>query len=131
MSTPAELGGALYQWVAMPMGLANSSAAFQRTIDHVLGGLHKFCAAYVDDIVIFSQTMEEHIGHVREVMDRLKEHAIVPKSSKAQMMQTCIELLGHMVTGATDNRPTSVAPQSKKIDTVAQWPVPKSAAHVR
>ena len=46
-------------------------------------------------------------------------------------MQTCVELLGHMVTGATDNRPTSVAPQSKKIDTVAQWPVPKSAAHVR
>ncbi len=121
----------LYQYKVLPMGLVNAPATFQRTMDHVLRGLEHICAAYVDDIVVFSRTEEEHVGHVEMVLQRLRDNRIVPKQSKVQLAKTSVQLLGHTVVGATAERPTCVAPQAEKLATIRDWPVPACVADVR
>ena len=63
----------LYQFNVMPFGLSGASATFQRMMDGLLRGLESFTSAYIDDIIIFSETWEDHIKHVREVLERLRK----------------------------------------------------------
>ena len=71
----------LFEFVRMPFGLRNAAQTFQRFIDQVLRGLH--CTyAYIDDVLIFSQTAEEHVNHVRQVLQRLHDHGVVINPAK-------------------------------------------------
>ena len=62
-----------YQFVTMPFGLVSAPSTFQRLMDHVLHGLHSFSTAYLDDILICSDTWEEHVQHLTKVFGRLRE----------------------------------------------------------
>jgi hypothetical protein len=67
----------LYEFLVMPFGLKNAPAVFQRLIQKVLNGLNpeggkQFVVAYLDDILIFSETLQDHLTHLRKVIDRLK-----------------------------------------------------------
>ena len=65
--------GKSYVWKRMPMGIKNSAATFQRVIDEVLGELKHICIAnYIDDCVIYSRTFEQHVEHIKLVLDKLK-----------------------------------------------------------
>ena len=62
----------LYEFNVMPFGLCNAPATFQRLMETILAGLtRKICMVYIDDILIFSRTFEEHLSHLEQVMDRL------------------------------------------------------------
>ena len=61
----------LYEFRVMPFGLCNAPATFQRLMQKVLAGL-PFCSVYVDDIIVFSDTWEEHMEHLRKVFARLR-----------------------------------------------------------
>jgi len=60
-----------FQWRYMPFGLRNARASFSRLVSKLLIGLDTFCAAYLDDIIIFSDTCEEHLSHLRTVLSRI------------------------------------------------------------
>lgn len=89
----------LYKWVVMPMGLTNSPATHQSRIEEVLGELvNVTCVVYIDDIVIFSDSVEEHEAHVREVMNRMQRERLYCSLKKTQLFRSETEFLGHKIS---------------------------------
>ena len=78
----------LYQFRVMPFGLCNAPGTFQRLMEHVLAGLHwTSCLVYLDDIIIFSQSIADHLQKLREVFVRLQGAGLKIKPSKCSIMQ--------------------------------------------
>jgi hypothetical protein len=80
---------------------------------------------YLDDILIFSKTPEQHIEHLKYVLDTLRRHDYYAKLIKCAFGQTELEFLGHIV-GAE-----GIKVDPRKTETVRQWPTPKNVSHVR
>lgn len=94
----------LYQFNVMPFGLQGAPATFQRLMDRVLRGLDEFAAAYLDDVVVFSSTWKEHLDHLRQVMERLRDAEVTVKCQFG--MDHCV-YLGHVVgSGEVSPEPT-------------------------
>ena len=66
----------------MPIGLMNAPASFQRAMDKALAGQENSSATYIDDIVVFSETREDHLGHVRAVLEALKWNGMTANPDK-------------------------------------------------
>jgi hypothetical protein len=67
----------LYEWVRIPFGLTNAPASFQRFMEGCLGDLRdQICISYLDDIIIFSKSFQEHVKHVRLVLQKLQQHGV-------------------------------------------------------
>lgn len=73
-----------FEFNVMPFGLCGAPATFQRMMDSVTHGMEGYAAAYIDDLVIYSMTWEEHLAHVEEVMTRLRTAGLTVKPSKCQ-----------------------------------------------
>ena len=86
-----------YHFTVMPFGLANAPATFQRTMDSLLQDHQEFCRAYLDDIVIWSSTLEEHVQHVTTILQKLADENFYAKLSKCTFAQTEIEYCGFIV----------------------------------
>ena len=96
--TTLDLASGLYEFTVMPFGLCNASATFQRLMETVLAGLvRKTCMVYIDDILVFSKTFEEHLTHL-QVFDRLRHASLLLKPKKCAFAQPKVEYLGHVVT---------------------------------
>ena len=87
-----------YEFNMVPFGLAQAPAYFQALINKVLKGLHKFAVTYLDDIIIFSKTEEEHLEHLKIIFQRLKEAGLKLKQSKCDFMKRQIQYLGHLIS---------------------------------
>jgi Reverse transcriptase (RNA-dependent DNA polymerase) len=86
----------LWEYTVMPFGLTNAPATFQAYINKALEGLLDItCVAYMDDICIFSDSVEEHAKHVREVLDRLRKAGLYVKLSKCEFDKKEIAFLGY------------------------------------
>ena len=81
----------------MPFGLVNAPPTFQRLMDSVLGGLMDKCIVYLDDILVYSKTIDEHYDSIRLILDRLLRHKLYIKISKCAFVQEQISFLGHIV----------------------------------
>ena len=89
----------LYQFHVMPFGLCNAPGTFQRLMEHVQAGLHwTSCLVYLDDIIIFSQTISDHLQKLRQVLARLQKASLKIKPSKCFLMQQSVHYLGHVVS---------------------------------
>jgi hypothetical protein len=87
-----------YEFIRLPMGLKNSPSIFQRVMNLVLTNiLGKYAFIYIDDIVIYSKSAEDHLNHLEIIFERLQRHGLKVKFSKCQLMQTQIEYLGFLV----------------------------------
>lgn len=86
-----------FEFTRMPFGLRNAPATFQWHITEVLRGLESFTGAYIDDVVIFSKTWKEHLGHIRQTLTRLRENGLTAKPDKCTWGRAEIEYLGHRV----------------------------------
>jgi hypothetical protein len=105
----------------MPFGLTNAPATFQAYINKALMGiLDVFCVAFIDDICIYSDTVEEHADHVRQVLDRLRKADLHVKLSKCEFSVENIAFLGYRVGTA------GVSMDPRKVQTIFDWPVPES-----
>ena len=109
----------------MPFGLQGAPATFQRMMDSLLRGLETHTAAYLDDVLIHSSTWEEHLQHLREVLERLRKANLTIRPNKCQLgMQTCTYLRHTVGNGR-------VKPESGKIEAVRAFPKPRSKKQVR
>ena len=116
----------LFQWKVMPFGLCNAPATFQRLMDCVLSGLKwKECLVYLDDILIFSKTWEEHLVHLTHVFEKLEKASISLKLSKCEFGKNEIQFLGHVV------KDQMLLPDERNVDAVLKFPVPKDLTGVR
>lgn len=88
-----------FEFTVMPFGLCNAPSTFMRVMNNVLGDfVDKFVLIYLDDVLIFSKSLEEHRQHVRLVLERLKEHGLICKPSKCSFAKPEIDYLGHHIT---------------------------------
>ena len=115
-----------YEFVRMPFGLKNAPAIFQRTVNKVLSGLiGKICWVYIDDIVVFSKTPEEHALHLSIIFDRLTAANLKLKRKKCFFGLNQIDLLGYTLTGE------GISPQQGKVDPIKKLPPPTDRTGIR
>ena len=115
-----------YEYTVMPFGLTNAPARFQAYINQALAGLIDVsCIVYLDDILIFSDTEEEHREHVKEILQRLREARLFAKLSKCEFHTKETEYLGYVVT------PDGVKIDPERVRTILEWPIPKTVRDIR
>ena len=116
----------IYQFKKLPFGLRNSPVVFQLAMTKALQGMNwKFALIYVDDILIFSNNFEEHLGHLSQIFDRLREANLKLKPSKCKFATKKVVYLGHVLSK------DGVQVDNTKIEAVSKFPVPKSIQDVR
>ena len=110
-----------FEYLVMPFGLTNAPAVFQALINDVLRDfINRFVVVYLDDILIYSGSMEEHISHVCQVLTRLLENRLFVKAEKCDFHVDTVSFLGYIIQSG------SIKPDPEKIRAVEEWPVPKS-----
>ena len=118
----------LYEWIRIPFGLSNAPASFQRFMETCLGHLRdEICIPYLDDIIVFSSTFEDHIEHLRTVFQRLKKYGVKLKPKKCTMFKREVVFLGRVVSAEGYKLdPSTMAPILRLKDTP-----PKNVIEVR
>jgi hypothetical protein len=115
----------LYEFNVMPFGLRNAPGTFQRLMNHVLRDfLGKFVAVYLDDIIIFLRTYEEHLDHINQVLDALRRANLKIKLKKCFFCLPELEFLGHIVGR------NGLKPDPRKIEKVQNLPVPTKVSEL-
>ncbi len=109
----------------LPFGLQNSSSTFQRLMDKVLSGCEGYARAYIDDICIKSNTWQEHLIHITEVLTRLKQANLTVKPVKCTFGQQEVCYLGHIIGNG------KISPKLDKVQAINEWPIPITKKHVR
>ena len=103
----------------MPFVLTNAPATLQRTMDMTFSDMIDYTDIYVDDIVVYSESLEDHLVHLRKVLQRLREHQLFVKLKKCSFAQSEIEFVGFIVGRK------GIRPVPEKLQTISDWPVPK------
>lgn len=115
-----------YEYTRMPFGLKNAPATFQRVMDSVLRDLqNKICLVYMDDIIIFSSSLTEHIQNLEKVFIALEDANLKIQMDKSEFLQKEVAFLGHIVTR------DGIKPNPNKISAVQQYPIPKTPKEVK
>ena len=115
-----------YQFVIMPFGLNNAPATYKRCIDFILMGLKGIdCLVYLDDIICFSVTMEEHVKKLEDIFKRLEKANFKIQPDKCVFGNDTVEYLGHVCTAS------GIRPDPNKIKAIQQYSVPRNARDVR
>ncbi len=115
-----------FQWRCTVMGLTNSPSSFQNIMNNIFRDyLNDFVLVYLDDILIFSRSPEEHLRHLELVLRKLEEYKLSAHLKKCQFGKSHLDFLGHVI-GADGIR---VDP--KKVAVVQEWPKPKDVSQLR
>ena len=115
-----------YEFKVLGQGLANSPATFQSVMNRIFAPhLFKFCVVYLDDIMVYSKTPEEHLKHLETVLKLLREHRFYAKRAKCSFNLPEVKFLGHIVGR------DGLKVDPGKIEVVKDWPRPKDATQVR
>ncbi|KAL5011228.1 hypothetical protein ScPMuIL_011687, partial [Solemya velum] len=124
--TAFTTGYGLYHFNVLPFGLCNAPSSFERLMERVLSGLHwKICLIYIDDIIIYSQTFDQHMDRIQQVLDCLHEAGLKLKPQKCHLFKTEVLYLGFIVSNA------GVKTDPDKIERIRSWPTPCNITDVR
>lgn len=116
----------LYEFNVMPFGLCNAPATFERMMDNLLRHLKwTTCLCYLDDIVVFSETFDEHLSRLTNVLQCVQSAGLRLNPRKCRFVAEEIKILGHLVNGE------GVRPDPDKIRAIIDFPVPRHTRDVR
>ena len=115
-----------FEYLVMPFGLTNAPATFQSYINSALREyLDNFCTAYLDDILIYSNSREKHTEHVRLVLTKLQKHGLYASLEKCEFSVQEVNFLGYIIS------PKGVAMEPNRITTIVEWPTPNSVHDIQ
>lgn len=115
-----------YEFLVLPFGLANAPAAFQRFMNSLFcTQLGEYVLVYLDDIIIFSETLEEHKKQVREVLQILQDNGLRCSPEKCHFYQTSVKYLGYIISDQ------GVSMDLEKIQAVSTWPAPRNVKELQ
>ena len=114
-----------WQFKRTPFGLSQAPAYFQLLIDQVLMGCGEFAMGYLDDIIVFSKSEEEHLQHLEEIFKRLRHFDLKMKRQKSSFFKKHIQYLGHLVSEQ------GFEPLPEKLEAIRTMPHPKSPKEVK
>lgn len=124
--TAFSVEGGHYEYCRMPFGLKNAPSSFQRIMDNILRGLqNEICLVYLDDIIIYSTSLQEHIDRLKLVFDRLRSSNFKVQMDKTEFLQKTVQFLGHVIT------PDGVKPNPDKITAIKNFPIPKTQTEIK
>ncbi|KAL0194826.1 hypothetical protein M9458_008398, partial [Cirrhinus mrigala] len=110
-----------YEYLVMPYGLVNAPSIFQDFMHEIFHEyLHKFLVIYIDDILIYSSSLQEHRQHVHKVLTKLQEHQLFLKAEKCSFHQPSTQFLGYNIDQS------GISMDQGKIEAITNWPVPTS-----
>jgi Retroviral aspartyl protease./Reverse transcriptase (RNA-dependent DNA polymerase). len=116
----------LFEYLVMPFGLTNGPASFQHYVNDALREyLDLFCTAYLDDILIYSNSLKEHRKHVAQVLQRLREHGLQADIAKCEFHVQEVKYLGLIVS--TDG----IQMDPAKVSAVKEWPTPHNVKDIQ
>ncbi|GBG63445.1 hypothetical protein CBR_g38065 [Chara braunii] len=116
----------LYEFVVMPFGLRNAPGTFQHAMNRIFHDyLDKFVLVYLDGILIFSKTVEEHVAHLDKVLSLLRQHKFKINSEKCEFGRTRVLYLGHEISAE------GLKPDDAKVANIRDWPRPQSVNEMR
>ncbi len=108
-----------YEYLVMPFGLVNSPSVFQAFVNDVFRDmLNRWVIVYIDDILIYSDSYEDHVKQVRSVLQHLLTHQLYAKIEKCEFHQTSVSFLGYVISSG------GVPMEDKKVQAVIDWPQP-------
>ncbi|WVZ49037.1 LOW QUALITY PROTEIN: hypothetical protein U9M48_000419 [Paspalum notatum var. saurae] len=115
-----------YQFKVMPFGLTNAPATFQCVMNEILQPfLRKFVLVFLDDILIYSPTLDLHVVHINQVVELLRAHQLYLKPSKCSFAQTSIGYLGRIISAQ------GVSTDPDKTIAIQKWPPPTTVTELR
>ncbi|CAM8908589.1 unnamed protein product [Rhodiola kirilowii] len=115
-----------YKFLVMPFGLTNAPVTFQALMNQVLRPyMRKFVLVFFDDILVYSRNLQEHIEHLRAVLEELRKHQLVINRKKSSFGQLSVEYLGHVVSKE------GVSADQLKIQAMLDWPEPRTLRELR
>ncbi len=115
-----------YQFKVLCFGLTNAPASFQAAMNNIFSKyLHDFVVVYLDDILIFSKSKEDHIKHIRLVLDVLRKHNLYANHKKCDFFKRELEFLGHIISG------DGIKVDPRKTASVNTWPKPTTLTELR
>ncbi|WVZ68206.1 hypothetical protein U9M48_017169 [Paspalum notatum var. saurae] len=115
-----------YEFTVMPFGLTNAPAYFMNLMNKIfMDGLDKHVIVFIDDILVYSKTIEEHEEHLRKVPEKLRSHRLYAKFGKCELRLERISYPGHIITAE------GVTVDPEKVEAVMEWPQPTNVSEVR
>ena len=115
-----------YEWCVMPFGLTNAPAAFQHFMNDIFADLLDVCTViYLDDILIYSDSMSNHIVHVWEALQCLQDNGLYASTKKCEFHSTSMEYLGFILS------PDSLMMDPAKIQVIQDWPEPRKVQDIQ
>ena len=115
-----------FEFVVMPFGVTNAPSTFQRMMNSLFKEeLDDYVLVYLDDILVFSSTLEEHIAHIRKALERLRSAKLYARLHKCAFFQRRVEYLGFDVSAE------GIQPSQEKVKAIVEWPKPQSVRDVR
>jgi hypothetical protein len=115
-----------YEFMVMPFGLTNAPATFYTLMNDIFREwLDDFVVVYIDDILIYRSSLEEHVEHLRKVFQRLRENKLYAKLEKCEFRVTEVDFLGHRITQE------GLMMDEHKVKAILDWEPPKSVPALR
>ncbi|GBG60974.1 hypothetical protein CBR_g18571 [Chara braunii] len=115
-----------FEWMVMPFGLTNAPATFQAAMTNEFRTmLDRFVLVYLDDILVYSRSLEDHREHLRRVLETLRRAKYKANNDKCEFVRQELEYVGHFVT------PEGISPLSDKIQAIQEWSEPRNVTDVR
>ncbi|CAK1595436.1 unnamed protein product [Parnassius mnemosyne] len=115
-----------FEFLRMPMGLKNSPSTFQRVMDNVLRDLQNtVCLVYLDDIIVFSTSLQEHMVNLEKVFQKLRESNFKIQMDKSEFLKLETAYLGHIISK------DGIKPNPSKISAIEKYPLPKTAKEIK